>query len=148
MRVRAVLLTLVVPLSLVVAACGSGGSATPTNDASATSTTMATGVDLSKATFVDDTGQKKVEVDAVDNNFSDQYVKIKAGTTVEFKNTGHNEHNVIPVVKGSFKKAETSQFEPGTSYTVVFAKPGDYPYYCTLHGTPMKGMTGAIRVVA
>ncbi len=135
-------------LSLTVASCGSGGSATPTNDASATSTTEATGVDLSKATFADDTGQKKVVVDAVDNNFRDQYVKVKAGTTVEFMNAGHNEHNVFPVVKGAFKKAETSQFEPSTSYAVVFAKPGDYPYYCTLHGTPMKGMIGAIRVVA
>jgi plastocyanin len=148
MRTRATLLTAVLPLGALVAACGSGGSATPTDNASATSTTVATGVDLSKATFVDDTSQKKVEVDAVDNNFQDQYVKIKAGTTVEFKNAGHNEHNVVPVVKGSFKKAETSQFEPGTSYTVVFDKAGDYPYYCTLHGTPMKGMTGAVRVVA
>ncbi len=148
MRVRAVILAIVLPLSLLAAACGSGESATSPDNASATSTTQASGVDLSKATFVDDTGKKKVEVDAIDNNFRDQYVTITAGTTVEFKNAGHNEHNVIPVVKGSFKKAETSEFEPGTSYRVVFDKPGDYPYYCTLHGTPMKGMTGAIRVVA
>lgn len=148
MRLRVLLLAAVLPLSVVAAGCGSGESATSPDRGSATSTTQATGVDLSKATFVDDTAEKKVEIDALDNNFRDQYVTVKAGTTVEFKNAGHNEHNVIPVVKGSFKKAETSEFEPGTSYTVVFDTPGDFPYYCTLHGTPMKGMTGAIRVVA
>ena len=147
MRARVLLLTAALPFGLLVTGCGSGGSATSTDNAAATSTTVDTGVDLSKATFVDDTDQKKVEVDAVDNNFRDQYITIKAGTTVVFTNAGRNQHNVLPVVPGAFKQAETDDFEPGTSYSVTFDEVGDDPYYCSLHGTTTKGMTGAIRVV-
>ena len=30
---------------------------------------------------------------------------------------------------------------------MVFDEPGEYPYYCTLHGTETAGMVGTIRVV-
>lgn len=111
-------------------------------------TTVPTGIDLSGAQFVDHTAAKKVEVDAVDNNFQDQYVTVKAGTTVVFRNAGHNEHNLTPAVAGSFAGASTPAFEPGVEHTVTFTTAGDYPYYCSLHGTTTKGMTGAIRVVS
>ena len=29
----------------------------------------------------------------------------------------------------------------------TLTEPGDYAYYCSLHGTATKGMTGAIRVL-
>jgi plastocyanin len=144
MRTRAVLA--VASLALVLAACGSGGEATSTADTTST-TKAAAGVDLSKTTFDDETGSAKVEVDAVDNNFQAQYVEVKAGTTITFKNAGHNEHNLLPVTDGAFEGRQTDGFEPGTSFTVTFDKAGDYPYYCSLHGTTTKGMTGAVRVV-
>jgi len=146
MRLPALLLATVLSLA-ALAGCGDGKAVDAAGDGGTTTTTVDTGVDLSEAKFVDDTAMKKVQVDALDNNFRDQYVTVKAGTAVTFENAGRNQHNVIPVVEGSFKKAETDDFEPGTSYTVTFDEPGDFPYYCTLHGTPMKGMTGAIRVV-
>ena len=147
MRVRALLI--VVPLIAVVASgCGDGKLvASPTASGNTPTPTTPTGVDLSKAAFVDDTKSPKLAVNAIDNLFKDQYVTVKAGTKVTFRNDGRNEHNVLPVVGTEFKGVKTQDFEPGTEYTVTFAEPGDYPYYCSLHGTLTKGMTGAIRVV-
>jgi plastocyanin len=144
MRIRSLLLAL--SMIAVLAGCGNGKPiGSPSGPA--TTTTQPTGVDLSKAAFEDDSSSKKVEVDAIDNNFAAQYVIVKKGTVVTFKNDGRNEHDVVPVVEGSFKGAKTADFEPGTSYKVTFDEAGDFPYYCSLHGTTTKGMTGAIRVV-
>ena len=63
-----------------------------------------------------------------------------------FRNDGRNDHNVIPIDPTSFAAIEADQFEPGTEKAITFPKPGDYPYYCSLHGTKTKGMIGAIRV--
>ena len=44
-------------------------------------------------------------------------------------------------------------FQPGSEVKATFGKlstfnaPGYYRYYCSLHGSPTKGMVGAIRVV-
>lgn len=142
MRTRALLAA--ASLAAVLASCGSGGEATsPANS----TTTAAPGVDLSGKTFEDETGSATYEVDAVDNNFEPQYIVVKAGTAITFTNAGHNEHNLLPVDKGSFEGRQTADFEPGTSYEVTFDEAGDYPYYCSLHGTTTKGMVGAIRVV-
>lgn len=112
------------------------------------STTAApAGPDLSSVTFEDQTGSATAEVDAIDNAFEPQYVEVKAGTTVTFKNDGRNDHNVIPVRADEFTAIQADQFKPGTEATVTFAEAGDYPYYCSLHGNATKGMTGAIRVV-
>ena len=142
MRIRA--LVLVASLTVALAACGSGEPAA--SPSSTTATTAPVTVDLSKASFTDKTASKVAEVNALDNTFEAQYTEIKAGTTVRFRNSGHNEHNVVALDK-AFKGAATDKFEPDTEYTVTFDKPGDYPYYCSLHGTPAKGMSGAIRVV-
>ena len=144
-------LLLLAPLAVVTAGCGHGDPAVPMSEAATASTTAlgtAGGPDLSKATFVDETAQTKVAVDAHDNTFSEQYTTVKAGATVTFTNTGHNEHDVVPVVSGSFKGIDTADFQPqGGSGSVTFSTPGDYSYYCSLHGTPTKGMTGTIRVL-
>lgn len=140
-------LALAATLAFATAACGSGGEATSPTATTTTTTAAADAPDLSAATFSDQTDKPKVEVDAVDNTFQAQYVTVKAGTTITFKNAGHNEHNVVAVDDG-FAGRATDKFEPGTSYTVTFDKAGDYPYYCSLHGTTTKGMTGAIRVVS
>lgn len=105
------------------------------------------GVDLSGKDFVDSTGQATVEVSAVDNNFKDPYIEISAGTKVVFTNDGRNQHNVLPVVDDAFPAIEVADFEPGETGEVTFDEPGDFPYYCSLHGTTTKGMVGAIRVV-
>jgi plastocyanin len=128
----------ITPLALVavavaatVTACGSDGG----------------GVSLDGKKFVDRQGRRSVTIDAVDNSFEPEYVAVSAGTKITFTNSGRNRHDVIAVDHG-FTDVEPANFTPDDSVTVTFSTPGDYPYYCSLHGTPTKGMIGGIRVVA
>ena len=112
-------------------------------------TTVAAGddvPDLSVEEFEDLTAETAVDVQARDNNFVPAYIEVKAGTTVTFTNRGRNQHNVLPTTEGAFPSIEVDDLEPGTSQDITFDEPGDYPYYCSLHGTKTKGMVGAIRV--
>lgn len=138
----------ILPLIILVTAVVSCGSdpGTTINDSPATQPTSG-GVDLSGATFEDLTGEASPKVDAVDNVFKAQYIEVKAGAAVTFRNDGRNSHNVIPVDETQFGAIPTDEFEPGAEDTITFAKPGDYAYYCSLHGTTTRGMTGAVRVV-
>lgn len=111
--------------------CGSDGSSS--------------GADLSGKNFDNEQGKRAVTVDLVDNKFEPAYVTVSTGTTVTFDNTGHNRHNVISVEDGF--ESITSPFTGGESHKVTFDDAGDYPYYCSLHGTAARGMTGGIRVV-
>ena len=104
-------------------------------------------VDLDGKEFVDETGSDAVTIDAVDNSYRAQYVEVSAGTTVTFENRGRNPHNVIPAEEGAFETVEAADFDPEDTADIVFDEPGDYPYYCSLHGTPTDGMIGGIRVV-
>ena len=142
MRNRTLLVSSVLVAATVLSGCGSQSlSSTPD-----TSAPPADVVDLSSVNFEVHTGQAAVQVDAVDNAFKPEYVEVSAGTAVTFRNDGRNDHNVIPVDAASFAAIQAEQFLPGTEATVTFAEPGDYPYYCSLHGTKTKGMIGAIRV--
>ncbi len=104
--------------------------------------------DLSEMDFKDLTDQTEVTVRAQDNTFIAAYITVKAGTTVTWTNRGRTEHNVLPVVDGAFAPIEVDDLEPGMSASITFDEPGDFPYYCSLHGTKTKGMVGAVRVVA
>jgi plastocyanin len=140
MRNRTLLAFSVAAATALLAGCSS-------QTLSATDGTVAPeGPDLSSVTFEDQTGAATVEVDAVDNTFKAEYIEVSAGTKVTFRNDGRNDHNVIPTETGGFGAIQADAFEPGTEQTVTFATPGDYPYYCSLHGTKTKGMIGAIRV--
>ncbi|MBX3286157.1 MAG: cupredoxin domain-containing protein [Actinobacteria bacterium] len=145
MRIRATVLA-AATVAVVLVGCGSGESDS-TGAGSPTTKPLAAAVDLSKADFEDRSTESAPEVDAVDNLFKPPYIIVKAGTTVTFRNDGRNNHNVFPAVEGTFDPLETDAFEPGTESTITFDEAGDYPYYCTLHGTTTKGMVGAIRVV-
>jgi plastocyanin len=137
---RTTTLAILVVLAVLGTACGRDDTAAtppPTGDA----------VDLSTKNFKLATDTQQVEVDALDNQFTPPYVEVAKGATVTFANDGRNEHNVLPVVDGAFAPIATAAFAPGTSVAVTFDQVGDFPYYCSLHGTPTKGMTGAIRVV-
>lgn len=145
MRATPILAAAALVVGLV--ACGSGE---PADQADATTTTAAKtaeGLDLSAVEFDDLTGSATAEVQARDNTFVAQYIEVDAGTTVTFTNKGRNQHNVLPAEDGAFGELATDDFEPGESGTITFAKPGDYVYYCTLHGTKRKGMVGAVRVL-
>jgi plastocyanin len=40
------------------------------------------------------------------------------------------------------------EFQPGDEYRHVFSEPGEYRYYCTIHGTAEVGMVGTVVVGA
>jgi plastocyanin len=140
MRNRTTLAFTLLATTTLLAGCGSQSLS------SSTETTALAGPDLAGVTFEDQTGRTAVQVDAVDNTFKAEYLEVSAGTAVTFRNDGRNDHNVIPTTTDGFAAIQADQFEPGTEQTVTFAEPGDYPYYCSLHGTKTKGMIGAIRV--
>ncbi len=146
MRSRAHLLsTAVVTVALVLVGCGSDPDITV--DGAPAPVDAAPGVDLSAASFVDLTGEEEPAVDALDNVFKAKYVEVRAGTTITFRNDGRNTHNLLPVSDGAFPPLEAAAFEPGVEAAITFEQPGDFAYYCSLHGTTTKGMVGAVRVV-
>lgn len=116
----------------VLVACGASDSSTA--------------VDLAGKQFQNHRGDRTLTVDAADNTFRPQYVTVRAGTKVTFDNVGRNQHNVVSV-DDAFVSVDTPSFQPGDTKTIAFSEVGDFSYYCTLHGTPTKGMIGAIRVV-
>jgi plastocyanin len=106
-------------------------------------------VDIPTSKFEDDTGKKEAAVSVVDNSFESAYVLVTAGTKVVWTNDGRNQHNVQPVTPDAFAGVATTDFAPGQSHAATFDKPGDYPYYCSIHGTKnLSGQSGVIRVVA
>ena len=88
-----------------------------------------------------------IAVQALDNRFEDKEITITAGSTVTWSNDGVNVHDVVPA-EGSDFGAKPIDFKPGATYSTTFATPGTYGYYCSLHGSATKGMTGTVVVVA
>lgn len=87
---------------------------------------------------------------ALDNNFLPQTLSVAAGTEVVFENKGRNDHDVIPVgdLEALTWGVQPEGFAPKGIYSHVFARPGTYAYFCTIHGTPTAGMVGTIVVTA
>ena len=86
-----------------------------------------------------------VEVRVGDNFYKPKRVTILVGTTVEWRNEGRNEHNVVPD-RGS--RFGVDELERDATYSYRFDKPGRYRYYCSLHGAPGTGQFGTVKVVA
>jgi len=143
MRIRTFTAVVAAAVAAVVLLAGCGGD----SDDKGSGATTTTAAPLAGKDFVDLSAEAAPEVDAVDNNFKPEYVEVKKGTTVTFKNDGRNTHNVIPTEDGAFPAVPSDAFEPGLTATVTFDEAGDYPYYCSLHGTPTRGMIGGVRVV-
>jgi len=84
-----------------------------------------------------------VTVSMKDFEFVPQEIKVKAGTTITWKNEGSKPHSATAVDK-SF---DTAIFQPGESKSATFSTPGTFKYYCQLHGTPDgNGMVGTVVV--
>src|SRR5689334_4738543 len=144
MRIRALLI--VAAATAATAGCGNGEPATPITQISSVDSaeSAAGGPDLSAEEFTDETGKDTVAVQARDNSFVEPYIEVSAGTTVDFTNKGRNQHDVVPVTDGAFAEIPPEAFQPKDEGSITFTVPGDYSYYCSLHGTPDKGMIGAI----
>ena len=75
----------------------------------------------------------------IDNfTFKDPVVTVKRGTTVTWTNGDDIPHTVV-AKDGSFK---SKVLDTGDQFSVTFAKPGQFGYYCSLH----PHMTGTIIV--
>lgn len=133
---RVVLASLLVAVAAAAVACG--GTTTNGSDAAPV---------VPASQFKDMTGRKTVTVDAVDDAFQERYIKVSKGTKVVFTNTGQQPHNVLAADQGAFTDIATEKFLPGDSASVTFDGTGNYPYYCSLHGSPTRGMNAEIIVV-
>ena len=96
--------------------------------------------------FTNLAGQSTVVVQARDNTFAEQFIVVSPGTTITFDNRGRNPHNVIPVKDGAFSEIGVDALGPGAEKALTFNDPGEYKYYCSLHGTKKAGMVGTIVV--
>lgn len=94
--------------------------------------------------FTDDTNQTQVAIPIETSttnpsgfDFTPPNIIIKAGTTVTWSNKTAQPHNVLP--RQGSKPPDTTFGSPpliaaetGT-YSFTFTKPGEYPYYCSIH---------------
>ncbi len=124
-RVGALSVALALVASSVLAACGSTAESSPK--------------------VVPRSGT--IAVRALDNRFEAKEITITAGSTVTWTNDGANLHDVVPA-EGTDFGVKPIDFKPGATYSTTFATPGTYAYYCSLHGSATKGMTGTVVVVA
>ena len=134
---RALLAVLVLGSAAALAACG--GDASATDDPTAAQISVDT-----PATTVATTGEV-VAVIALDNSFRPQALEVHVGDAVSWENRGNNDHNVLSVETGEWG-VEVGDFAPGAVYTHVFTEPGEYAYYCSIHGSTTVGMTGTVTV--
>ncbi len=80
------------------------------------------------------------EVLMVDDRFVPSDLTVAAGTTVIWRNTGHNWHSLASF-DGTF---ESERLAPGGTFTHRFDTAGVYSYLCKHHG--LQGMTGRVTV--
>ncbi|HEX9467411.1 MAG TPA: plastocyanin, partial [Acidimicrobiia bacterium] len=78
-----------------------------------------------------------------DNVFRPASLSIAPDTTVRWVNEGRNRHNVTPNSGHAFGSRDLL---PGQSYVHRFVAPGSFAYYCSLHGTPIKGQHAGLDV--
>jgi plastocyanin len=78
-------------------------------------------------------GGAGAKVKAGDFFFAPQEMRVKAGQTVTWTNTGQTIHTVKG--QGFFSQA----IDPGRSYSNRFTHAGRFPYLCTLHPQQMRG---------
>lgn len=141
-RPRTRLLSTLSLVAVLAVSCSGSGSSEGSGDAEATKGLP----EVPASDYTDETGQASIVIDTRDNTFKPQYVTVSAGTKLVFDNRGRTPHNVIPVEADEFEAVPTEDLQPGDEASIVFDEPGEYPYYCSLHGTKTKGMTGRVKV--
>ena len=102
--------------------------------------------DTAAAPDVEPTGVV-VPVQALDNTFRPQVVEIHVGDEVVWENRGLNDHDVLSI-EGDDWGVDVEGFGPGAVYAHVFTEPGEYAYFCSIHGNEQAGMVGTVIVSA
>lgn len=88
-----------------------------------------------------------VPVIGLDNSFRPQVVEVNVGDEVVWENRGINEHDVLFVQDSAAPfGVEVADFQPGDFYSHVFTEPGEFHYYCSIHGNETVGMIGTVVV--
>jgi plastocyanin len=87
----------------------------------------------------------EADVKVLDNSFNDENIQVAPGTKVVWTNDGRQDHDIVPA-EGDEWGVDPDGFAPDAVYQYTFDQPGTYRYYCSLHGTPVAGMVGAIVV--
>ena len=95
--------------------------------------------------FEDLTGRSRVEVEIADNVYRTRNFIVDAGTQIVFVNVGANPHNVVAAAEGAFEKIPEAALQ-ADSAALVLDQPGDYPFYCSIHGGANWGQTGFVVV--
>jgi plastocyanin len=97
---------------------------------------------------LDLTGFETVNIDIQDNAFVQRVVVVSEGTEIIWTNQGRNEHNVRPAIPDAFEPIPSSLLASKDSQaSLQFNTAGDYPYFCSIHGTATRGQTGRVIVV-
>lgn len=95
--------------------------------------------------LVDLTGNSEITVEVGDNYFSPRNFIVDPGTGIVFVNVGSTPHNVVPVKESVFERIPDSALDEGP-VTLVLEDSGDYPLFCSIHGTATFGQTGYVVV--
>ena len=97
------------------------------------------------STVVDLRGQEIVEIEIRDNVFEERFFRVDAGTQIIFVNRGANTHDVTASAERAFSKITKEALAEGPQALVLSAE-GDYPFFCSIHGTQTRGQTGYVVV--
>ena len=82
-------------------------------------------------------------VSMVDTSFDPQELTVSAGTIVRWVNDSDLPHTTT-ADDGAW---DSGNMESGATFEFTFEEPGEYPYYCEIHGGPGgEGMSGTITV--
>jgi len=96
-------------------------------------------------TIVDLRGQASVLIDIRGNAFNERFFRVDPGTEIVFENNGVNPHNVTASAEGAFETIPKEALEESRQALILDAE-GDYPFFCSLHGTETRGQTGYVIV--
>jgi len=77
-----------------------------------------------------------VDVGMRDNAFEPARLEVKAGTTVNWTNRGKNNHTVT----SETALFDSGELSPNKGFSYTFNRPGNYPYFCSIHKGEMKGV--------
>ena len=143
MRRFLMLFALVSAMALVVSSCSSpkdtGFPPTPTP-------TETGGDEGDTSTREDPAVYEGGPIDVIDSQFEPRYVLVEAGTTVQWLQAGVLDHSVT---SDDSRADDPSEFAfdshpdcpgvcmgDGDDFEFTFTEPGEYPYYCVVHGGP------------
>ena len=140
MRRSSTAVALLAILTLLSVACGSTKDTgfPPTPDPVETEDHGGNGDDESS---LDNPTALDGDVEVVDNRFVPRFAAVAAGTTVTWVQTGAAPHNIV-ADDGSYDSHPDclsdigSCMARGDEYSMTFDEPGEYPYYCVIHGRP------------